>query len=139
MSVPGTLVVIVSQFHFPKPITKVTTPVGASTCSTTSRRDNDIPNIWTSYTWSIFLAIQNSSIGDLVTDFRHTNSDPRDLWPLRHLFRVRRKQDLTNILIILDNLDFLLKILKNFDNLILLIFFTFLMNKFYMFDIFDNF
>ena len=52
----------------------------------------------------IFLAVQNSSIGDLVTHsltdsryfyFWHTKSDPRDLWPLRHLIRVMRRNDLT--------------------------------------------
>ena len=60
-----------------------------------------------------FLAVQNSSIGDLVTHslgqsgslqsvshwryfyFWHIKSDPRDLWPLRHLIRVIRKHDLT--------------------------------------------
>ena len=56
----------------------------------------------------LFLAVQNSSIGDLVTQsltellLLHTNSDPRDLWPLRHLFRVMRKHNLTNIY---DNFD----------------------------------
>ena len=52
-----------------------------------------------------FSAVQNSSIGDLVTDwltdwgyfyFWHTKSDPRDLWPLRHLIRVMRRHDLSN-------------------------------------------
>ena len=52
-----------------------------------------------------FLAVQNSSIGDLVTHwlthsvryfyFCHTKSNPRDLLPLRHLIRVMRRHDLT--------------------------------------------
>ena len=55
-----------------------------------------------------FLAVQNSSIGDLVTHsmthsltdsgyfyFWHTKSNPRDLWVLRHLIRVMRRHDLT--------------------------------------------
>ena len=53
-----------------------------------------------------FLAVQNSSIGDLVTDsltdhsLTHLliltlNSDPRELWPLRLLIRVMRRHDLT--------------------------------------------
>ena len=51
-----------------------------------------------------FLAVQNSSIGDLVTnwltdsqDFTncHSKSDPGDLWPLRHLFRVMRRHNMT--------------------------------------------
>ena len=60
-----------------------------------------------------FLAVQNSSIGDLVTHslgqsgslqsvshwwyfyFWHIKDDTRDLWPLRHLIRVIRKHDLT--------------------------------------------
>ena len=52
----------------------------------------------------IFLAVQNSSIGDLVTHslcqsvthfyFCHTKSNPRDLLPLRHLIRVMRRHDL---------------------------------------------
>ena len=56
--------------------------------------------------WVWFLAVQNSSIGDLVTDSLtkdftnwHTKSNPRshprDLWPLRHLFRVMRRHDMT--------------------------------------------
>ena len=52
----------------------------------------------------IFLAVHNSSKGDLVTHslthwgyfyFWHTKSGPRDLWPLRHLIRVMRRHDLT--------------------------------------------
>ena len=60
----------------------------------------------------MFLAVQNSSIGDLVTDslthslthsvtdfyFCHTTSIPWDLLPLRHLIRVMRRSDLTKIL-----------------------------------------
>ena len=56
-----------------------------------------------------FLAVQNNAIGDLVTEslteslsewffILTLQSDPRDLWPLRHLIRVMRKHDLTNIL-----------------------------------------
>ena len=47
-----------------------------------------------------FLAVQNSSIGDLVTHslthfyFCHTKSNPRDLLPLRHLIRVMRRHDM---------------------------------------------
>ena len=55
-----------------------------------------------------FLAVHNSSIGDLVTDSLthwltedftncHSKSDPRDLWPLRHLIRVMRRHYLTKI------------------------------------------
>ena len=51
---------------------------------------------------SWFLAVQNSSIGDLVPwlvrwtqltikPFTTLPSDPRDLWPLRHLIRVMRR------------------------------------------------
>ena len=56
----------------------------------------------------IFLAVQNSSIGDLVPCllcltltpltirvFTTLQSEPSDLWPLRHLIRVTRKHDLT--------------------------------------------
>ena len=52
-----------------------------------------------------FLAVQNSSIVDLVTHwvtdwlthfyFCHTKSNPRDLRPLRHLISVMRRHDLT--------------------------------------------
>ena len=63
-----------------------------------------------------FLAVQNSSIRDLVTqslndsltqDFTnwHSKSDPRDLWPLRHLIRMMEKHDLT-IVGILTTLTF---------------------------------
>ena len=58
----------------------------------------------------LFLAVHNSSIGDLVTHsltnwltvllLLTLQSDPRDLWPLRHLIRVMRKHDLTHILTI---------------------------------------
>ena len=52
------------------------------------------------------LAVHNSSIGDLVCPlvgltpltirvFTTLQSDPRDLWPLRHLIRVMRRHDLT--------------------------------------------
>ena len=54
-----------------------------------------------------FLAVQNSSIGDLVTHslshslshvyFCHTKSNPRRLLPLRHLIRVLRRQFLMTI------------------------------------------
>ena len=54
---------------------------------------------------SLFLAVQNTSIGDLVTDsvtdwlrvllLLTLQSDPRDLWPLRHLIRVMKRHDLT--------------------------------------------
>ena len=57
-----------------------------------------------------FLAVQNSSIGDLVTHsvthsvtqsvshvyFCHTKSNPKDLLPLRHLIRMLRRHDLTD-------------------------------------------
>ena len=54
----------------------------------------------------IVLAVQNSSIGDLVTwslgtapltirVFTTLQSDPRDLWPWRHLIRVMMRHDLT--------------------------------------------
>ena len=51
-----------------------------------------------------FLAVHNSSIGDLVTQsvthsqyfyFCHTKSNPKDLRPLRHLISVMRRHDLT--------------------------------------------
>ena len=53
-----------------------------------------------------FLAVQNSSIGLIVCPllaltkltikaFTTLQSDPRDLWPLRHLIRVMRRHDLT--------------------------------------------
>ena len=51
-----------------------------------------------------FLAVQNSSIGDLVTDsltqslshfyFCHTKSNTRDLRPLSHLISVMRRHDI---------------------------------------------
>ena len=55
----------------------------------------------------VFLAVQNSSIGDLVPClvrltpltirvFTTLQSDPRDLWPLRHVIRVMKGHDLTN-------------------------------------------
>ena len=58
---------------------------------------------------AVSLAVHNNSIGDLVTrsvteSLSHSlllltlQSDPRDLWPLRHLIRVMRKHDLTTIL-----------------------------------------
>ena len=79
-----------------------------------------------------FLAVHNSSIGDLVTDsltvllLLTLQSDPGDLWPLRHLIRVTRKHDLTNILTNVvgivgngQNCQFptILAVLVNFDNL----------------------
>ena len=58
-----------------------------------------------------FLAVHNSSLGDLVThsltdcqtdwvtfwfwNIRQLKSEPRDLWPLRHLIRVMRRHDMT--------------------------------------------
>ena len=42
----------------------------------------------------------------LSSVFWHANCDPRDLWPLRHLIRVMRKHDLTNILTIFENFEF---------------------------------
>ena len=55
-----------------------------------------------------FLAVQNSSIGLIVRtcvpllpltirDFTTLQSDPRDLWPLRHFIRVMRRHDLMTI------------------------------------------
>ena len=51
----------------------------------------------------MFLAVQNSSIGDLVTqsltkDFTncHTKNNPIDFRPPRHLIRVMRRHVLTN-------------------------------------------
>ena len=119
------------------------------------------------------LAVQNSSIGDLVTHWVTNSlrvllllilqSDPRDLWPLRHLIRVMRRHDLTNILTIFfdnfdnfDNFDSfwqfstmlpILTILDNFDNFWqFLIVLTFLTNEetwpdqhFYKFDNFWHF
>ena len=75
-----------------------------------------------------FLPVHNSSIGYLVThdsltqDFTtwHTNSDPRDLWPLRQLVRVMGKNGLTNILTMLTNFDFFLQILQFFTMLTIL-------------------
>ena len=57
--------------------------------------------------WHWFLAVQNRSVGDLVPwsvgwaplTIRVTTtlqSDPRNLWPLRHLIRVIMRHDLTN-------------------------------------------
>ena len=49
----------------------------------------------------LFLAVQNSSIGDLVTNsltewllILTLQSGPRDLWSLRHLIRLKRLRDL---------------------------------------------
>ena len=91
-------------------------------------------------TLSPFLAVQNSSIGDLVTHwvthwlshsltdfyFCHTKSNPRDLLPLRHLIRVLRRHDLTerdlpnfkNLKNFQKNWKFpdFLKISRNFEN-----------------------
>ena len=75
----------------------------------------------------VFLTVQNSSIiGDLVPHwlidwlfyFWRTKSDPRGLWPLRHLIRVMRRHDLNNIFTILTFLTILtnLTIFDNFDN-----------------------
>ena len=53
-----------------------------------------------------FLAVQNSSIGDLVTQslthsgcfyFWHTKSNPGDLWPLKHLIREMRRHDFQKV------------------------------------------
>ena len=63
-------------------------------------------------------------------------SDPRDLWPLRHLIRVMRKHDLTNILTIFDNFYIFWQFSKkftNFDN------FWIFLTIFDNFDNFDNF
>ena len=74
-----------------------------------------LQSLWKSYKtekisfWyrnSSFLAVQNSSIGLIVRPlvalapltikaFTTLQSDPRDLWPLRHLIRVMRRHDLT--------------------------------------------
>ena len=48
------------------------------------------------------------TFGQSLTDsqyfyFWHTKSDPRDFWPLRHLIRVMRKHDLTNIVLFVFN------------------------------------
>ena len=73
---------------------------------------------WSAVLW-LFLAVLSRSIGDLVTqslaDFTtsHSKTDPRDLWPLRHLMR---KHDLTNILTILTIFDIFFTIFNNFDN-----------------------
>ena len=40
--------------------------------------------------------------------FWHAKSDPRDLWPLRHLIRVMRKNDLRQFLTTLTVFDFFL-------------------------------
>ena len=74
----------------------------------------------------IFLAVQNSSIGGLVTDwlthsltdsltdslthwryfyFWHTQSDTRDLWPLKHLIRELRRHDLTEKIVTPETCD----------------------------------
>ena len=90
------------------------------------------------FSQTVFLAVQDSSIGDIVTDslthsltqwdtfcFLTLKSDPRDQWPLRHLITVMRKHDLTNILKIFDKFDKFdnfwqfcqfLTIFDNFDN-----------------------
>ena len=57
------------------------------------------------YLSCVFLAVQNSSIGDLVTNsltdslrvllLLTLQSDPRDLRRLRHLIRVMKRHDLT--------------------------------------------
>ena len=66
--------------------------------------------IWSMWLCFLFLTVQNSSIGDLVPwlvgwsvgplpltirVFTTLQSEPRDLWPLRHLIRVMRRHDLT--------------------------------------------
>ena len=106
---------------------------------------------------SCFLAVQtrvwDSSIPTPVTHwetfyFLTLKSNPRDLWPLRHLIRVMRKHDLTNILTIFfailtifDNFQFfftiftnstILTILDNFRQ------FLIVWTIFESFDIFDN-
>ena len=55
---------------------------------------------------TLFLAVQNSSIGDLGRPLAswsgttnnqslHSTTDPRDLWPFRHLIRMMSRHDLT--------------------------------------------
>ena len=70
-----------------------------------------------------FLAVQNSSIGDLVlwsvclTEltirvFTSLQSDPTHLWPLGHLIRVTRRHDLTKNLYIFQKSENFPKIWK---------------------------
>ena len=87
------------------------------------------------FNFCTFLAVQNSSIGDIVTHsqyfyFWHTKSNPRDLWPLRHLIRVSKWWgnmtwptfwQLVTILTFLTVFFYIfflkiLKIFNNFDN-----------------------
>ena len=57
----------------------------------------------TVFSADLFLAVQNSSLGNLVTHWLtvpfifgiQRAIRPRDLWPLRHLVRVMRRHDLT--------------------------------------------
>ena len=68
-------------------------------------RTEKVSTVWPN--WEVqFLAVQNSSIGLIVCwsvgpapltikAFTTLQSDPRDLWPLRHLIRVMRRHDLT--------------------------------------------
>ena len=55
----------------------------------------------------------------LTQDFTtwHSKSDPGGLWPLRHLIRVMKKHDLTNIFTFVDNFDNF-TMLTIFDSLI---------------------
>ena len=69
-----------------------------------------------------FLTVQNSSIGDLVTDwltqsqyFYFWYTIKNNLWSLRHLITVT-KHDRTNILTIVDNFGQFVTILIIFDN-----------------------
>ena len=67
------------------------------------------PHQGTKRRYNIFLSRRESysSIGDLVTHsltdwlshfwFWHTKSRPREMWPLRHLFRVMRRHNMTKI------------------------------------------
>ena len=72
----------------------------------------------------MFLAVQNSSIGDLVTNsltqslrvllLLTLQTDPRDLLPLRHLIRVMRRHDLRQFWTILT----ILTTFENFENVV---------------------
>ena len=70
--------------------------------------------VYFSYSLEYFLAVHNSSIGDLVPClvlcllcltpltirvFTTLQSEPRDLWPLRHLISVMRRHDLSTFFV----------------------------------------